>query len=180
MFVKRIAALAAAIAISLSAAITSFAAMDLDEYDGTMYSAVKQLIEEEADQDIRDTELEILEAIHAEIASQGASLASQKEGAQLIKKIASDKSLWASQWIAAFQKACDQYGVPSSVSGGLSDADSDADAVNKLHILHGIRILPVHCIRDWGYPAAGDGKERVHGSTVEGVFKAVRGALYHL
>ena len=63
MFVKRIAALAAAIAISLSAAITSFAAMDLDEYDGTMYSAVKQLIEEEADQDIRDTELEILEAI---------------------------------------------------------------------------------------------------------------------
>lgn len=135
MFVKRIAALAAAIAISLSAAITSFAAMDLDEYDGTMYNAVKQLIEEEADQDIRDTELEILEAIHAEIASQGASLASQKEGAQLIKKIASDKSLWASQWIAAFQKACDQYGVPSSVSGGLSDADSDADAVNKLHIL---------------------------------------------
>ena len=135
MFVKRIAALAAAIAISLSAAITSFAAMDLDEYDGTMYNAVKQLIEEEADQDIRDTELEILEAIHAEIASQGASLASQKEGAQLIKKIASDKSLWASQWIAAFQKACDQYAVPSSVSGGLSDADSDADAVNKLHIL---------------------------------------------
>ena len=45
MFVKRIAALAAAIAISLSAAITSFAAMDLDEYDGNMYSAVKQLIE---------------------------------------------------------------------------------------------------------------------------------------
>jgi len=135
MFGKRIAALAAAIVLSLSVCMTSFAAMDLDEYDSTMYDTVKQLIEEEVDQDIKDTELEILEAIHAEITSQGSSLASQKEGAKLIKKVASDKSLWASQWIAAFQKASDQYGVPSTVSSGGSAADADASAVNKLHIL---------------------------------------------
>ena len=135
MFGKRIVALAAAIVLSLSVCMTSFAAMDLDEYDSTMYDTVKQLIEEEVDQDIKDTELEILEAIHAEITSQGSSLASQKEGAKLIKKVASDKNLWASQWIAAFQKASDQYGVPSTVSSGGAAADADASAVNKLHIL---------------------------------------------
>lgn len=135
MFGKRIAALAAAIVLSLSVCMTSFAAMDLDEYDSTMYDTVKQLIGEEVDQDIKDTELEILEAIHAEITSQGSSLASQKEGTKLIKKVASDKNLWASQWIAAFQKASDQYGVPSTVSSGGAAADADASAVNKLHIL---------------------------------------------
>ncbi len=135
MFGKRIVALAAAIVLSLSVCMTSFAAMDLDEYDSTMYDTVKQLIEEEVDQDIKDTELEILEAIHAEITSQGSSLASQKEGTKLIKKVASDKNLWASQWIAAFQKASDQYGAPSTVSSGGAAADADASAVNKLHIL---------------------------------------------
>ncbi len=135
MFGKKIAALAAAAVLSLSVSITSFAAMSLDEYDETMYDTVKQLIEEEVDQDIKDTELEILEAIRTEITSQGSSLESQKEGTRLIKKVASDKSLWASQWIAAFQKACDQYGVPSSVISGTADAGADADAVNKLHIL---------------------------------------------
>ncbi len=134
MFFKKIAALAATAVLSLSVCMTS-AAMDLSEYDSTMYDTIKQLIEEEVDQDVKDTELEILEAINAEITSQGNSLASQKEGTKLIKKVASDKSLWASQWIAAFQKASDQYGVPSTVSSGGSAADADASAVNKLHIL---------------------------------------------
>ena len=74
MFGKRIAALAAAIVLSLSVCMTSLAAMSLDDYDETMYDTVKQLIEEEVDEDIRDTELEILEAIREEAASQGSSL----------------------------------------------------------------------------------------------------------
>ena len=135
MFGKRIAALTAAIVLSLSVCMTSLAAMSLDDYDETMYDTVKQLIEEEVDEDIRDTELEILEAIREEAASQGSSLSNQKEGTKLIKKIASDKSLWASQWIAAFQKACDQYGVSSSELSGDADAAADNNAVNKLHIL---------------------------------------------
>ena len=135
MFGKRIAALAAAIVLSLSVCMTSFAAMDLDEYDSTMYDTVKQLIEEEVDQDIKDTELEILEAIHAEITSQGSSLASQKEGPHPHPPVASDQTQTASPGIAAFQKASDQYGVPSTVSSGGAAADADASAVNKLHIL---------------------------------------------
>lgn len=135
MFVKKIAAFAAAAALSLSVCVTSFAAMSLDDYDEAMYDTVKQLIEEEMDEDIRDTELEILEAVNEEITSQGSSLANQKEGTKLIKKVASDKSLWASQWVAAFQKACDQYGVPSSEAAGNADASADNNAVNKLHIL---------------------------------------------
>ena len=71
MFGKRIVALAAAIVLSLSVCMTSFAAMDLDEYDSTMYDTVKQLIEEEVDQDIKDTELEILEAIQAPYSAVG-------------------------------------------------------------------------------------------------------------
>lgn len=134
MFGKRITALAAAIAISLSTCITSMAAMSLDEYDDTMYDSAKQLIEEEVDEDIRDTELEILEAIHTEATSQGGSLKTQQEGVKLIKKVTKDKSLWAAQWIAAFQKACDQYGVSSSELSG-ADAAADDNAVNKLHIL---------------------------------------------
>lgn len=136
MFGKRIAALAAAIVLSLSVCMTSLAAMSLDDYDETMYDTVKQLIEEEVDEDIRDTELEILEAIHTEVTSQGSSLAGQEKGTKLIKKISSEKSLWASQWIAAFQKACDQYSVASSYSvTDAADQYTDANAVNKLHIL---------------------------------------------
>lgn len=135
MFGKRTAALVAALAFALSACMTSLAAMSLDDYDKTMYDTVRQLIEEEMDEDIMDTELEILEAANEEITSQGSSLANQKEGTKLIKKVASDKSLWASQWVAAFQKACDQYGVPSSEAAGNADAAADNNAVNKLHIL---------------------------------------------
>lgn len=135
MFGKRIAALAAAIVLSLSVCMTSLAAMSLDDYDETMYDTVKQLIEEEVDEDIRDTELEILEAIRTEATSQGSSLANQKEGTKLIKKVAKDKSLWAAQWIAAFQKACDQYGVSSLEISGNIDTAADDNAVNKLHIL---------------------------------------------
>lgn len=135
MFGKKIAALAAAIVLSLSTCITSMAAMSLDEYDETMYDSAKQLIEQEVDEDIRDTELEILEAIHTEATSQGSALKTQQEGVKLIKKVSKDKSLWASQWIAAFQKACDQYGVSSSELSGAANAAADDNAVNKLHIL---------------------------------------------
>ena len=158
MFGKRIVALAAAIVLSLSVCMTSFAAMDLDEYDSTMYDTVKQLIEEEVDQDIKDTELEILEAIHAEITSQGSSRASQKEGTKLIKTVASEKNLWASLCIAAFQKAPDQcYGD-----------------------LHGIRGVFVYRIWIRGYYTAGNGKECVRGGALAGVFKNVRRPVYYL
>lgn len=136
MFWKKIAALAAAAALSLFVCMTSFASMSLDEYDQTMYDTVKELIESEVDEDIRDTELEILEAINTEITGQGSALKNQQEGTKLIKKVASDKSLWASQWIAAFQKASEQYSVPSCRDpGGTVDDAADANAVSKLHIL---------------------------------------------
>lgn len=139
MLGKRIAALVVAIALSLSICMTAFAAISLDEYDEDMYDTVKELIEKEVDEDIRDTELEILEAIKTEISGQGEALSSQAAGVQVIKKVASDKSLWAAQWTSAFQKGCEQYSVPltgltGAVSGAV-DESADANAVSKLHIL---------------------------------------------
>lgn len=80
MFWKKIAALAAAAALSLFVCMTSFASMSLDEYDQTMYDTVKELIESEVDEDIRDTELEILEAINTEITGQGSALKTSRKG----------------------------------------------------------------------------------------------------
>lgn len=135
MFGKKLISFAAALILSLSVCMTSFAAMSLEEYDEDMYNAVKQLIENEGSEDTKDTELEILEAINTEIASQRDSLVSQEEGTKLIKKVAKDQNLWATQWVSAFQKACSQYGVSATASGIETETNDDADAVNKLHIL---------------------------------------------
>ena len=67
MLGKKISAFVAVIALSLSIGMTAFAAISLETYDENMYATVKELIEEEVDEDIRDTELEILEAIKTEI-----------------------------------------------------------------------------------------------------------------
>ena len=139
MLGKKISAFVAVIALSLSIGMTAFAAISLETYDENMYATVKELIEEEVDEDIRDTELEILEAIKTEILSQGEALSSQAAGVQVINKVASDKSLWAAQWTSAFQKGCEQYSVPlNNLTGAVSgavDESADANAVSKLHIL---------------------------------------------
>lgn len=139
MLKKRIAAIAAATALSLSLCVPAFAAVSLSEYDEDMYETVKEIIEKEIDEDIKDTELEILEAIRTEVSSQGESLSSQAAGIQVINKVAKDKSLWAAQWASAYQKGCEQYSVPlnslTGAAGGMVDEAADANAVSKLHIL---------------------------------------------
>ncbi|MCM1236472.1 MAG: hypothetical protein NC489_40855 [Ruminococcus flavefaciens] len=139
MFKKRIAALGAAIALSLSLCMPAFAATSLSEYDNDMYESVKEIIENEVDEDIKDTELEILEAIKSEVTSQGSSLASQTAGSKVINKVTKDKSLWSVQWVAAYLKGCEQYDVPldniTGAAGSLVDETADANAVSKLHIL---------------------------------------------
>lgn len=142
MFIKKAAAFAAVIVLSLSAPFAAFAdtssSVSISQLDDTMADAVQSIIDNEISEDIQEEETKILEAIKAEIASAGDDLDDQNKGTKIIKKIAKENDLQDSQWISAFQKGCEQYGVPDGILDGVQnwvDAQEQKTAVTKLHIL---------------------------------------------
>lgn len=138
MFIKKAAAFAAVIVLSLSVPSVAFAEQSLSDLNDDMATSIQQVIDNEIDEDRQEAETKILDAIKAELDAAGEEFNNSSWGTAMIARIAKDNDFDAAPWKSAFQQACDQYGVRDGIFDGVQDAaeaEADKQAVTKLHIL---------------------------------------------